>query len=274
MECKDFEPSIIQDNKILLVAKRLKTFTLEDIIMFCDIDEDFALEFIKTSENIKRVGDKFKYVETAETNDKFKIIDRNIECQNSEITTVEACEIFLNDCRNRKVTKKTLQTYKTFIYAHIIPYFKNLKLKNILVSDIEKFRKTMQNKPVSERRIKNILCLLNQILKYFQNNGTIPKTCIFEVKRIADIPKRKIQILSKEQYKKLLQIVKKQYPYMLPIISVLNAKKRPLNTILTGSEQDKEIMKRKIRNDFYKIKQQLGLKNFMFDDLMFSNFVG
>jgi len=58
---------------------------------------------------------------------------------------------------------------------------------------------------------------------------------------------------------------------MLPIISDLNIKKRPLNTILTGSEQDKEIMKRKIRNDFYKIKQQLGLKNYMFDDLRFSN---
>ena len=131
----------------------------------------------------------------------------------------------------------------------------------------------MQNKPVSERRIKNILCLLNQILKYFQNNGSIPKNCIFEVKRIANVPKRKIQIPSQEQYKKLLQIVKKQYPYMLPIISKLNAQKLPLNTILTGSEQDKEIMKRKIRNDFYKIKQQLGLKNFMFDDLRFCKYV-
>ena len=163
-----------------------------------------------------------------------------------------------------------MQTYKTFINAQIIPYFKGFKLKDIAVSDIEKFRKTMQNKPVSERRIKNILCLLNQIIKYFQNNGSIPKTCIFEVKRIGNIPKRKIQILTKEQYKKLLQIVKKQYPYMLPIISKLNTKKLPLNTILTGSEQDKEIMKRKIRNDFFKIKQQLRLKNYMFDDLRFS----
>jgi hypothetical protein len=33
MECKDFETSIIQDDKILKVAKRLKTFTLEDIVM-------------------------------------------------------------------------------------------------------------------------------------------------------------------------------------------------------------------------------------------------
>ena len=63
-------------NNILKVAKRLKTFTPEDIVMFCDIDETLALEFIRKSENIKPVGDKFEYVETAETNDKYKIIDR------------------------------------------------------------------------------------------------------------------------------------------------------------------------------------------------------
>ena len=72
-------------NNILKVAKRLKTFTPEDIVMFCDIDEALALEFIRKSENIKSVGDKFEYVETVVTNEKFKIIDRNIECKNSEI---------------------------------------------------------------------------------------------------------------------------------------------------------------------------------------------
>lgn len=73
MECKDFEPSIIQDDKILKVAKRLKTFTLEDIIMFCEIDAKTAERFLRESENIKPVGDKFEYVETVRTEDKFKI---------------------------------------------------------------------------------------------------------------------------------------------------------------------------------------------------------
>lgn len=47
------------------------------------------------------------------------------------------------------------------------------------------------------------------------------------------------------------------------------ALKQPLNTILTGDEQQKKIPKRKIRKDFYKIKQELGLINYVFDDLMF-----
>ncbi len=42
---------------------------------------------------------------------------------------------------------------------------------------------------------------------------------------------------------------------------------------LTGGEQEKKSLKRKIRKDFYKVKQELELTNYMFDDLRFSNFV-
>ena len=46
-------------DKILKVTKRLKTFTLEDIVMFCEIDANTAQKFIQESENIKSCGDKF-----------------------------------------------------------------------------------------------------------------------------------------------------------------------------------------------------------------------
>ena len=162
-----------------------------------------------------------------------------------------------------------MKAYKTFINAHIIPYFKNFKLKDIVIADIENFRKVMQNKQISERRIKNILTLLNQIIKHFQNEGYIDKTCIFEVKRIADIPKRQIQILTQKQLAQLCTITNKKYPYLTPIIKNLITLKQPLNTIITGSEQENKHLKRKIRKDFYKIKQELGLTNYMFEDLKF-----
>ena len=131
----------------------------------------------------------------------------------------------------------------------------------------------MQNKKISERRIKNILCLLNQIIKHFQNEGYIDKTCVFEVKRIADIPKRQIQILTPEQLTQLFNITNEKYPYLTPIVQNLITLKQPLNTILTGSEQQKKSLKRKIRKDFYKVKQELGLINYVLDDLRFSDFV-
>ena len=66
-----------------------------------------------------------------------------------------------------------------------------------------------------------------------------------------------------------IKITKKKYPYLLTIIQKVITLKQPLNTILTGGEQEKESLKRKIRKDFYKIKKELGLSNYMFDDLRF-----
>lgn len=256
-------------DKILKVAKILKSFTLEDIAMFCEIDAETAERFLRESENIKPSGDKFEYVETIRTEDKFKIIDKNISSENSDITVIDACNLFLDICKNKNIKQNTVKAYKTFINAHIIPYFKGFVLKDITVSDIESFRKCMQNKQISERRIKNILTLLNQIIKHFQNEGYIDKTCVFEVKRIADIPKRQIQILTPEQLAQLFRILKKKYSYMLPIVQNLITLKQPLNTILTGNEQQNKSLKRKIRKDFYKVKQELELTNYMFDDLRF-----
>ena len=176
-------------DKILKVAKRLKTFTLDDIVMFCEIDPTIAERFLQRSENIKPVGNKFEYVELVKTEEKFKIVDKNIECNNSDITVVQACEMFL-DLKQQNLTEQSFQAYKTFVYSKIIPYFKEFKLKDITVQDLQSFKKYLQENKVSEPRIKNILALLNQIIKYFQNEGYIEKTCIFEVKRIADIPKR------------------------------------------------------------------------------------
>ena len=260
-------------DKILKVAKRLKTFTLEDIAMFCEIDTNTARTFLQKSENIKPCGNKFEYIETAKAKDTFKIIDKNIPCKYSDITVTDACISFLNVSQSRNIKQNTVKAYKTFINAHIIPYFKGFVLKDITVSHVESFRKCMQMKQISERRIKNILTLLNQIIKYFQNEGYIDKTCVFEVKRVADIPKRQIQILTPEQLTQLFKILKKKYTYLLPVVQNLITLKQPLNTILTGSEQEKKHLKRKIRKDFYKIKQELGLTNYMFEDLRFSNFV-
>ena len=232
-------------DKILKVAKRLKTFTLEDITMFCEIDSDVARGFLQESENIKLSGNKFEYVELVKTEEKFKIVDKNIECKNSDITVVQACEMFL-DLKQQTLTEQSFQAYKTFIYSKIIPYFKVDLLKNIMIKDAQSFKRYLQENKVSEPRIKNILALLNQIIKYFQNEGYIEKTCIFEVKRIAKIPKREKPVLTPEQLALLFKITKRKYPYLVPIVQKMITLKQPLNTILTGNEQQKISLKLKI----------------------------
>ncbi len=257
-------------DKILKVAKRLKTFTLEDIVMFCEIDPTSARRFLQESENIKQVGNKFEYVKSIKTEEKFKIIDKNIECKNSDITVIQACEMFLKT-KHQTLTEQSYQAYKTFIYSKIIPYYKDILLKDITIQDVQSFKRHLQENNVTEPRIKNILALLNQIIKHFQNEGYIEKTCVFEVKRITNIPKRQKPVLTSEQLAQLFRILKKKYSYMLPIVQKMITLKQSLNTILTESEQHKKSLKRKIRKDFYKIKQEMRLENYKLDDLRFCN---
>ena len=56
-------------DKILKVTKKLKTFTLEDIVMFSGIDTNSVREFLQQSENIKQVGNKFEYLEIIKVED-------------------------------------------------------------------------------------------------------------------------------------------------------------------------------------------------------------
>lgn len=115
-------------------------------------------------------------------------------------------KIFLQNCEDKALSFETLKAYRTFLNAHIIPYFHKFLLKDIKIEDVADFKNYLQEKKISERRIKNILTLLNQVIKYFQNGGYIERTCVFEVKRLEKITKRKIQILTLKQVEQLFSI--------------------------------------------------------------------
>jgi len=68
------------------------------------------------------------------------------------------------------------------------------------------------------------------------------------------IPKREIQILTQTQVVQLFTILEKDFPYLISVVRQVITLKQPLNTVLTGNEQEKNRMKRKIRKDFYKVK--------------------
>lgn len=260
-------------NKILKIAKMLKTFTFEDLAMMSDLEVNTINKEIQELLAEGVITNNGKYYEYLGNTipDSIKIINKNIKSKNSDITVIVACEEFLENCKRKNLKTNTIKAYKSFVNSYVIPYFKGFKLKNVLVSDICDFKNYMQKHKISERRIRNILVMFNQIIKYYQNLGLIDKTCIFEVKRLEKVPKREIQVLTREQIKNLFLITEKFYPYLVSIIKQVILEQKKLNEILLFPEHEKQCFKRKIRKDFYKIKQQLGLTNFMFDDLRFCN---
>ena len=254
--------------KILKIAKRLKIFNLEDIVMFTGLEIDTVKNFLEQSDNIQKFKNEFKYVEIIQKEETFKIIDKNILSQNSDITLIDAINLFM-EIKNCKLSSWSKKTYKSFINSQIFPFFRKYKLKDITIQDIEQFKLSMKENGITERRIKNVLTLLNQIIKHFQKEGFIDKTCCFEVKRVKNISKREVQILSNKQLRQLFRVLKNRYPYLLPLVEKMIITKQPLNSLLAGDENKKEILKRRIRKDFYKVKQQLGLENYIINDLRF-----
>ena len=96
-------------DKILKIAKRLKTFTLEDIVMFTGLEIDTVKNFLEQSDNIQKFKNKFEYVEIIQKEETFKIIDKNILSQNSDITLIDAINLFMEikNCKLSSWSKKT-----------------------------------------------------------------------------------------------------------------------------------------------------------------------
>jgi len=112
----------------------------------------------------------------------------------SEIVTVDK-SLFSGDIyewlRSVKISckKSSYSNYEYMAYAHLIPEFGIYKRKQINKNMINEFTEKMLSQGFAPKTVKDILVMLQQILKYHNINicVTMPK-----------IPKKEIQILTKE----------------------------------------------------------------------------
>ena len=92
--------------------------------------------------------------------------------------------------------KSSYSNYEYKVYAYLIPEFEKYQKKQINAIIINKFTEKMLNRGLDPKTVKDILILLQQILKYHNININIA---------MPKIAKKEIQILSKEHQKLLEQ---------------------------------------------------------------------
>lgn len=92
--------------------------------------------------------------------------------------------------------KSSYSNYEYTVYAHLIPEFGKYKRKQINKNIINEFTEKMLNNGLAPKTVKDILIILQQILKYHNVNIdiTMPK-----------VPKKEIQILTKDHQMMLEQ---------------------------------------------------------------------
>ena len=166
------------------LARHLKEFTLDEIEMIAECDCKTELEHLLNEGKIVFEQGLYKYNETD------NIIEYGIfatqDNYNTQLKFKDAVVGFIENYAKKHCKQRTYETYESIFRVNIIPYFKNMFIQNISQETIIRFYKYCRRRCLGERRLKNTMALLNQLIKYYQNLGIIDKTCNFQVKRLTN----------------------------------------------------------------------------------------
>ena len=167
---------------ILKLAKHLKEFTLDEINMIAEYNVENELKQLLNSNKISFQQGVYKYVENSEIINyeifaPIKSINKNIKFSN-------AINYFMQNHAKKYCTVNTMKNYNSIFKIHILPVFYGKRLNEITINDIKDFYYICRKRNLCDRRLKNILALLNQLIRYYQNLGVINNKCNFQVRRL------------------------------------------------------------------------------------------
>lgn len=181
------------------LAKYLKEFTLDEIEMIAECDVGSELEKFITDGKLSLENGIYKY-QDFENKVEFAVF-ANSEAENKNITLKTVSEIFMKDYAANFCKPNTIKTYTAILRTNVIPILGNKKVREICTEDIKRFYMICKRRGMGERRLKNSLALLNQILKYCKREKLAKTDCDFQVRRLTDKNKFSInRIIFEENY--------------------------------------------------------------------------
>lgn len=182
--------------KVLYLARKLKAFTFNDIYILAEIDKNELEKILaKLVEDsiLKKDSQGYIYIEEkiapiqqkpkSTSNQKYALFVSNFEKIEDKCFYAATVE-FMDNYVSKFCTEKTIKTYYGIFRNHILPYFSEKKFDEVGMEDIKGFFLYCENKNLSAKRLKNILTLLKQFLKYVKNNGFTNNIFDFQVQRL------------------------------------------------------------------------------------------
>lgn len=166
------------------LAKYLKEFTIDEIEMIAECDVLAELGKLITDGKLSFENQIYKY-QDSENKVQFAVFT-NTETENKNITLKSASEIFMKDYASNFCKPNTIKTYTAILRTNVIPILGNKKVREICTEDIKRFYTICKRRGMGERRLKNSLALLNQILKYCKREKLAKTDCDFQVRRLTE----------------------------------------------------------------------------------------
>ncbi len=208
--------------KLIYLARKLKAFTYNEIFMLAEMPKEELnqlLEQLITENVIKKDTQGYLFIKDFENfeppkttrvkpfiegseYDKFKQKQKEKEKKeksdkpknygffvphnelSEKFSFYEIINNFLEKYAAKFCTPSTIQTYRSLLKNHILPYFKTKRLEEIDDLVIKDFFRYCEEKGLSPRRFKNTMTLLKQVLNYANNKGFTSNSFSFQVKRL------------------------------------------------------------------------------------------
>ena len=181
------------------LAKYLKEFTLDEIEMIAECNVSSELEKLIADSKLLFENSIYKY-QDFKNKVEFAVFT-NSEAENKNITLKTVSEIFMKDYAANFCKPNTIKTYTAILRTNVIPILGNKKVREICTEDIKRFYTICKRRRMGERRLKNSLALLNQVLKYCKREKLAKTDCEFQVRRLTDKNKFSInRIIFEENY--------------------------------------------------------------------------
>lgn len=207
----------MNQEKILKIAKGLKKFTFDDILIISEIDEKelkIGLDSLVQSIKIDKLSED-SYILINNTRNYAKKIAK--KKKRRTITFKKASERYLESQGIKSFGRSTMIYYESYLKNHILPYFSELKLKQITPEVLYEFIQLKSSKGIASKSINNYRTLIGSILEKAVNDGYLDYNPIHKVKKLEKLPQTK-RFLSIEEVKKLLKTAKTYYPDFYPLL--------------------------------------------------------
>ena len=157
-------------DKILKTVKGLRKFTIEDVSLIAEIDENKILSVIQ------ELIDKNQVIKISENEYmKAEKVQKRNNAPNSKgrIGFVKAAQNFMLEAEN-KCTSSTLKSYKSSLNKHLSPFFQEYRVCQIKPNHIDEFIQQKIEEGLSNKSIDNIAKLLGSILEKALKDRYIP----------------------------------------------------------------------------------------------------
>ena len=141
------------------LARHLKEFTLEEIVMIAEYDCKTELERLLNEGKIVFEQGLYKYVEVSKEKT-FELYPKPAFRKKNKLLFSDLAQDYL---ANRKLTKDTLKGYKSQLKYNILPYFGKIQINKITYEMIVDFMQKMKEKYKPKSARKGVTLLSSQI---------------------------------------------------------------------------------------------------------------